>query len=189
MWKCTHSYGRHFLFASDRVILLTKCHQTLTVIYYSTWLKLWKSNQPVPLPYERNQIQVCQKASWAKTTEAESYGALRACNVGAALSVVCEQGIARRTGPEIGASLCWTVGITDPFIGDQSSPESAVWLCAGAVWWCAAWPLSLTIPAETKNTTFCFGTQFAHNTLPFWIRVNILMATWTLEEWEGMKKI
>lgn len=161
----------------DRLILLRNCRQTLAVIHNST---LFTFVQDVPGPQELNCKEEIAKAVCAKTTEAEFCEAMRTFDVGAAFSVVCEQGITLRTGPEIGTSLCRTVGITDLFVGEQSSSESTVWLWAGAVCWSLVWPLPLTIPAEAEHTTFSFGTQWAQNTLPFRIWDKFLTATWTL---------
>lgn len=146
--------------------LQSKNCETLFVVHNSTWsyIIILKAGQSIGKnPKGFNTAQ--PKAPLTEAAEAEGCATMRAYDVGTAFSIVCKQGLAPWTGPEIWTSSRRAVGVSDFCFVEECSTERTVWQHAGIGGRSVAWPLSLTRQAELKHGPLRFRARLADRTL------------------------
>lgn len=105
------------------------------------------------------------EAPLTQAAEAEVSITMRADNVGTAYSVVCKQGLATWTGPEVWTSSHRALWVTDFCVAEESSTERTVRQHAGFGGQRVAWPFSLTCQAKLKHAPLRFRARPADRAL------------------------
>ncbi len=159
--------------------LESKNCETLFVVHNSTWSYIitLKKGQSIG---KKKCFNIHQpKAPPTEAAETEGCATMRADDVGTAFSIVCKQGFAPWTGPEVWTSSRWAVWVGDFCTVEECSTECTVGQCAGIGGRSVACPLSLTRPAELKHGPLHFRARPADRILTVQIS-HIRLTTGTL---------
>lgn len=160
--------------------LQSKNCETLFVVHNSTWSYIITLKEGQSFSKKKGFNIHQPKAPLTEAAEAEGSATMRADDVGTAFSIVCKQGLAPWTGPEVWTSSCRAVWVSDFCVAEECSTERTVRQCAGIGGQSVAWPLSLTRQAEPKHRPLQFRARLADHTLTIQNYHISLMTTRTL---------